>query len=196
MNNRFGPRFRTGRARSGYTLIELLLVVGLLGLAGAIVVPSLQNEDDTDVQAAVRKLIGDLSFAQSDAVAHQEFRRVHFFDDGSGYAIERVTSAAIGTDFDPDTADYIRDPLGSPGSLGRYIVDFTQDVRFRNVRISEAALDTDQRQIVYDSLGGNVIGTGTTPSAGGLVEISAGDTTFRVTVSGFTGKLSVQRIDP
>ncbi|MFK7960035.1 MAG: prepilin-type N-terminal cleavage/methylation domain-containing protein [Phycisphaerales bacterium] len=196
MTHRFGLRFRTGRSRYGYTLIELLLVVGLLGLAGAIVVPSLQNEDDTDVQAAVRKLIGDLSFAQSDSVARQEFRRVHFFEDGSGYAIERVTSATIDTEFDPLNADYIRDPLGSPGSLGRYIVNYSVDNRFRNVSISEVAIDTDKRQLVYDSLGGTVIGAGSTPSAGGTIEINAADTTYRITVSAFTGKLSVERLDP
>ena len=68
----------------GYTLIELIFVVALLGLATAMLVPYLVNQNSMTVQAAVRRVIADLSFAQSDALAHQEYRRVHFYADGRG----------------------------------------------------------------------------------------------------------------
>src|SRR5690554_431827 len=65
------------RRQRAYTLIELLLVVAILGLASAILIPQLANRDSMEVQAAVRQIIADLSFAQSDALAHQEYRRVY-----------------------------------------------------------------------------------------------------------------------
>jgi type II secretory pathway pseudopilin PulG len=181
------------RHRFAYTLVELLIVIGVLGMAGAIVVPSLQNEDDTDVQAAVRKLIGDLSFAQSDALARQEYRRVHFFDDGRGYCIVRETAATYADAFDPATADYVNDPLGSPGSLGRYIVDFSLDNRFQNVRVESASIDGGGRDIVYDPIGGT-IQAGDAPGSGGTIVLVAAESRFEISLSAFTGKLSVRRL--
>lgn len=183
------------RRRLAYTLVELLVVIAVLGMAGAIVVPSLQNEDDTDVQAAVRKMIGDLSFAQSDALARQRYRRVHFYADGRGYCIVRETSATYADAFDPDTADYVNDPLGSPGSMGRYIVDFTLDNRFRNVRIESASIDGGGRDIIYDPIGGTVQ-AGDAPGSGGAVVLVAADSRFEISLSAFTGKLRVRRLVP
>ena len=108
----------------GYTLVEMLIVIAVLGLAGALLVPHLVNREDMASQAAVRMLIADLSFAQSDALAHQGFRRMYFYPDGSGYCLYRVTSGDYYLDFDPDTADYLIDPIGSGGGYGAYIVKF------------------------------------------------------------------------
>jgi prepilin-type N-terminal cleavage/methylation domain-containing protein len=186
------PRSGGGRRR-GYTLVELLIVIALLGLAGMIVVPSLSNKSDTDVQAAVRKLIGDLSFAQSDALARQSYRRVHFFADGSGYCIVNETAASYATAFDPAVADYVHDPLGSPGSLGRYIIDYGLDTRFRDVAFELVEIDGDGRDLVFDPIGGTVQ-AGDTPGSGGTIVLRGGDTAFQITVAAFTGKLSVRRL--
>ena len=181
------------RSRRAYTLVELIIVIAVLGLAGAIVVPSLQDTDDTDVQAAVRKIIGDLSFAQSDALARQEFRRVHFYDDGRGYCIVRETQASYADAFDPAIADYVRDPLGSPGALGRFIVDFTTDRRFQDVAIASVTIDGGGRDLVYDPIGGT-IQAGDAPGSGGTIVMEAGDTRYEITISAVTGKLSGRRL--
>lgn len=190
-----GPRRPGCRA---YTLAELIIVIAVLGLASAIVVPSLQNEDSSDVQAAVRKLIGDLSFAQTDALAHQEFRRVHFYEDGRGYCITRESAATFRNAFDGDTADYITDPLGSAGAIGRYIVDYSLDARFRNLEIESVSIDVeDGRDIIYDALGGTVnptVGGAIAPGAGGTVVMVSGRFRYEVTIAAFTGKLTVTRL--
>src|SRR4051812_28020872 len=85
----FVPSFR-----SAYTLIELLIVIAIMGISGALLIPNMVNRDSMNVQSAVRLIIGDLSFAQSDALAHQELRRVHFYDDGRGYCLIRLSSNA------------------------------------------------------------------------------------------------------
>ena len=47
--------------RRGYTLAELIIVIGILGLAGALLVPRLINADTFTVQAAVRSVIADIT---------------------------------------------------------------------------------------------------------------------------------------
>ncbi|MBT8485402.1 MAG: hypothetical protein HKO59_06095 [Phycisphaerales bacterium] len=185
---------RTRHRVAGYTLIELLIVVGVLGLAGSLLVPHLVGQDSMRVQAAVRKVIADLSFAQSDALAHQEYRRVHFYPDGSGYCIIRVDDSNYATVFTDIVApDYIHDPLGAAAELGRYIVNLPDDERFEGVSITDVDIDGGQRDVVYDTLGGTLKGGGV-PGSGGTIELTSGGDTFRITIAPFTGKLTVQRL--
>ncbi len=181
--------------RSGYTLIELLLVISLLGLAGSLLVPYMVGRSSLETQAAVRMIIVDLNFAQSDALANQEFRRVHFFADGSGYCIVRVTQGDFDEQFDPDTADYLYDPLGRAGIAHQYIVNFNEDRRFEGVSVGEVSIDGGNRYISYDQLGGTVRSGGSVPGTGGHIIVTSDEATYRINVSPFTGKLTVERID-
>jgi prepilin-type N-terminal cleavage/methylation domain-containing protein len=179
--------------RGAYTLIELLLVVALLGLASALLIPYLEGRDSLRVQAAVRQVVADLSFAQSDALAHQEYRRVHFYDDGRGYCIVRVGESQVGSTFDPDTADYIYDPLAFSDESSRFVVDFTNDSRFTGVAITGVSIDSNGADVYYDPLGGTVRASGV-PGTGGTITMEADGYTYRITISAFTGKLTVQEV--
>ncbi len=182
----------------GYTIIELIIVIALLGLATTLLIPYLVNQDSMTVQAAVRGVIADLSFAQSDALAHQEYRRVHFYEDGRGYCLYRVDDTNFEDDFDPATADYINDPLGGAGGFRAYIIDYTLDDRFEGVLITAGAIDgeplvPDGVDITYDALGGTVQ-TGYAPGTGGQITLTFDDASYRIIVSPFTGKLTVEKI--
>jgi prepilin-type N-terminal cleavage/methylation domain-containing protein len=180
------------RARA-YTLIELLIVVAILGLAGSLLIPYMGNRNSLEVQAAVRMVIGDISFAQSDALAHQEFRRVHFYDDGRGYCITRVAETEIGTAFDPDTADYIIDPFS--GAMEPFIMDFAVDERFVDITMPAVDLDGGGRDVYFDPLGGTVM-AGSAPGVGGFVQIASSDFTFQLNILPFTGKMTVEQVGP
>ncbi len=185
---------RTASARS-YTLIELIIVMAVLALAAAMLVPQLVGRDALTVQAAIRLLIADLSFAQTDALANQEFRRVVFYDDGAGYCLIRVPSANWVTpaDLSDPSVDYVYDPLGN---MGQYIVNFFEDDRFEGVEITAADIDgavlADRPEITYDQLGGTV--KGAVPGTGGNVVISFGDESYRIDIAAFTGKLTVTKL--
>ncbi len=180
-------------APGSYTLIELIMVMAVLALAAALLVPHRVGTDNMTVQAAVRLLIADLSFAQSDALANQEFRRVVFYADGAGYCILIVDSFDEVTpgNLDDPAVNYVYDPLGT---MGRYIVDYTVDDRFEGVVITEATIDGTilalRPQITYDQLGGTVR-TDSTPGLGGSIVLTFKDSSYRITVSPFTGKLTV-----
>ncbi|MHC5022327.1 MAG: pilus assembly FimT family protein [Planctomycetota bacterium] len=183
----------TGFSRRGraYTLIELLIVVAILGLSGSLLIPYIGNRNSLEVQAAVRMVIGDISFAQSDALAHQEFRRVHFYADGRGYCITRVSDTEIGTAFDPDTADYIVDPFSGAGEP--FIVDFVADERFADITVPEVDLDGGGSDLYFDALGGTIM-AGSAPGVGGHVHLASSDFTFQLNVLPFTGKMTVEQI--
>ncbi len=187
---------RIGHRRTvtcAYTLIELLIVIVVLGIAGALLIPHLAYKDSLASQAAVRLLISDLSFAQSDALANQEYRRVYFYPDGSGYCIFRVTEANFNDLFDPDLADYIDDPLGVVGDSGGYIVDFTTKNRFDNVSINSVSIDGGNLYVTYDALGGTVM-TGNAPGTGGQIRVQAADNIYEIDIAPFVGKLTVTKM--
>jgi type II secretory pathway pseudopilin PulG len=185
---------RIPAARS-YTLIELIMVMAVLALAAAMLVPHLVGRDSLTVQAAVRLLIADLSFAQTDALANQEFRRVVFYDDGAGYCIIRIPTAGWVTpaDLNDPAVDYVYDPLGN---MGQYIVNFFEDERFEGVEITAADIDgkmlLDRPEITYDQLGGTV--NGAAPGTGGNVVITFDDESYRIDIAAFTGKLTVTKL--
>jgi prepilin-type N-terminal cleavage/methylation domain-containing protein len=191
------PFQRSARARS-YTLIELIIVMAVLALAAAVLVPNIVGRDTMTAQAAVRLLISDLSFAQSDALAVQGFRRVVFFDDGTGYCIIEVDHFSDITPMviNVTTVDYVTDPLGS---LGLFIRDYTTDSRFEGVQIIEATIDSvalapgTRVEITYDELGGSVM-PGGLPGLGGSVTINYEAATYRVDIAPFTGKLTVTKL--
>ena len=114
--------------RRGYTLAELIIVIGILGLAGALLVPRLINADTFTVQAAVRSVIADITFAQTDALAMQKVRRVQFLRDENdrvhGYAILAPSNPDLyDGPFDAETAEYLDHP-SAIATGGNFIVDF------------------------------------------------------------------------
>jgi Tfp pilus assembly protein FimT len=185
-------------ARTSYTLVEMLIVIALLGLAATLLIPNLVGRDIMAAQSAVRMIIGDLSFAQSDALAHQEFRRVHFFDEDAngnahGYCITRINEAQLATPFDAGNADYIRDPLASTGVDGNYIINFDDENRFNGVFISDVSIDAGGRDVQYDSIGGTVR-SGNLPGLGGTIVVGSANVSYRITIAAFTGKLTVEEL--
>ena len=196
------------RPRS-YTLIELIMVIIILSLAAAILVPNLGARDILAVQSAIRAVIGDLSFAASDAQANQEYRRIYFFQGRNGYILFRVTDAAFATPMDieacpgiPGMGCSIADPW--PGDIildtfkgnRPYVIEFDEISRLEGVTISDVQIDVmNGREITFDALGGTVYDNGSiAPGAGGFIELTFGDKVYRINIAPFTGKLTVQEL--
>lgn len=183
----------TDTIRRGYTLIEVLIVVAILGLAGALLVPYLSSKGDFDTQAAVRTLIADITYAQSDALANQGFRRVQFFQDGTGWCLVRVDEDDLAEPFDPASADYLYDPLAANSESGRYIVDLRESQKFSSVRIESVTLDGGKRALTFDELGGT-IGSGGIPGTGGQIVLTSPQSSYQVDIAPVTGKVRVTRL--
>ena len=155
-----------------YTLVEVLVVIVVLGIAGAIVVPQMLNAGQLGVQAAARMIIADMHYAQNDAVAKQQPRFVEFDPDADTYKL---------TDADGNTIDL----QWRIGAGQQYQVNFAQDNRFRGVEMESADFDGEP-VLAFDMLG--------TPEAGGKVVLKYNDQLYEIRVAPFTGRITVEPV--
>ena len=172
--------------RRGFTLIELIIVVAILGIAGAMVIPSMTQIHVLRVQAAVRTLVSDITFAQADAIAFQERRAIVFDVTGNSYRIVAVPGATV----DPDNNTLF---LGG-GPSGRYVVNFDRP-DYAGAKITEADF-AGLTTLIFDDLGSPAaFTTGDQPGLGGAVTIFGSDQTFKVVVEPYTGRVTVRKLD-
>ncbi len=165
--------------RRAYTLVEILIVVTLLGIASALVIPQISSTDVLRVQASVRTLVADINYAQSDALARQEARAIVFDVDNNLYTVVAVPG---------NTINMAADTM--------YIVDFKQNRKFHDSKITDAVFDGDN-VLLFDELGGPITAPGTTlPGLGGKVTVTGSGSTFEVGVEAYTGRVTVARISP
>ncbi|MEM9883754.1 MAG: GspH/FimT family pseudopilin [Planctomycetota bacterium] len=163
---------RTSRPRHGYTLVEVLLVVSILGVISAMVVPSMLSAGQMGVQAAARAVVADLLYAQNEAIAQQAPRQVVFDDTNDRYELRDEFGNALGKDW-------------VSGDTSKYVVDFTEDDRFMGVSI--VAVDFNGGSTVtFDDLGG--------PDTGGSVTVRFDNQRYRIDVAEFTGRVTVTKL--
>lgn len=167
----------TDRRRSGYTLIEILIVVVMLGIASAMVIPSLGSTDVLRVQSTVRAIVADINYAQSDALARQQGRALIFDTTNNKYAIVEVRGSSL-----------------SPTTDTIYAVDLNNERKFHSARIQAASFDGDNI-LVFDELGGPVTEPGSNvPSAGGSITVVGSGSVFTINVEPYTGRVTVTRV--
>lgn len=163
------PRHASSSDTRGFTLIEVLVVVIIIGIASAMVVPSLLAAGSLSIQGAARLIIADLVYAQNEAVARHEPHRIQFFIDQPNQNYYAM--------FDNDD-----ELLESAWVGGEYLVDFSSDSRLEGIRIVSVDFDGEST-LTFDELGA--------PSSGGEIEITDGNSTYRITVAPFTGRVNV-----
>lgn len=172
MPSRDQPTSRPPRPHA-YTLIEVLVTVTILGIAAAIVVPSMLQGGTLGVQAAARTVVADLLWAQNDAIADQADRRVVFDVPNQNYRIADASGDTL----------YV---AWKSGSAQNYVVDFTDDHRFAGVELISADF-AGASEITFDDLGA--------PSQGGEIQLRFNNDTYRVSVAPFTGRVTVARVE-
>lgn len=175
-----------GPARRGYTLMEVLVVVVILGILGSMVVPSVGGSTALRTQAAVRAIVADITFAQSDALSYQSPRAVMFDEDENWYTLVEVNGATLDAD-----ADALYDSKG-PGE--RYRVDL-DEVNFGGAFIANVSFNGGS-DLIFDELGGPTPAAGDTSlSTGGSLEVRGTEVAYRINVAPFTGRVTVEKID-
>ena len=150
-----------------FTLIEVLVVVVIIGIAAGIVVPQILNSGSLTIQGASRHVIADLLVAQNEAIARAQRRFVIFDVANESYRITDQDQVTI-------TADWMDKP---------YVVSFLADDRFEGVRI-DAVNFAGNAFVSFDELGA--------PSNGGTIDLSFDQNRYRVTIAPFTGRVTVR----
>jgi len=139
-------------AARGFTLIELIVVMTLLGILAWVAYPKITAKDEIKLDAAARRVAADLRYAQNRSIGT---RVVH------GLVFEPALSRY--TVFAPNVASPVVDPADRARTLR---VDFTQRVEFKGVAIASAsfgstkAVTFDYFGVPRDSASGELAATG------------------------------------
>lgn len=187
------------REASGFTLVELLITVAVLGVATVMVIPSMTQTNGLRVQAAVRLIVSDIAFAQADAMAYQSRRAIVFgqvgrpgagatysYVSGNGYTLAEPTGNVLDL-----AANAMYDPAEATKPLFRDL----DDPVYGGSSIT-AANFSGGNLLIFDELGGPVTTlTGSEP-ASGTIDVSAISDGFRITVAPYTGYVTVVRREP
>lgn len=172
-------KLRTTRRNKAYTLIEVLIVVTIMGLAAAIIVPNMMQGGTLGVQAGARMIIADLLFAQNEAMAQQSTRRIVFDTDNNSYRVEKYDSSATTwvLEYNPSA--------GMGNDQQNYEISFEEDGRFKGIEIVTADFNGGST-VEFDDLGN--------PSSGGTVLLKFEEHEYEITVAPFTGRVTVERV--
>jgi len=151
----------------GFSLLEILIVVGILMIAAMMVVPMMSSADSVQLRSAANMVAADLEYAKSIAITRGENFKVVFAPFAESYRIE-------------DTAGNV---VSHPVKKGfDYVVDFTNEKRLNRVRIDSANFNSTD-EVEFDCLG--------SPNQGGVVDLEADGEIITVNVEPVTGFISI-----
>ena len=174
------------RARGlGFTLVEILVVVIILGIAGAIIVPNLGSRDDLKAAAAARVIMADLIYAQNLAITSQGNRYMAFNVPLQNYS---VTDAAGGVITHPVKQIPYTQKFGGTSQ------NDLPDLKLVSTTFIGVS-GIPQTTIGFDELGTpltcNPLGVSETMSTGSILIQAGKGYKLKVDIEPFTGQISV-----
>jgi prepilin-type N-terminal cleavage/methylation domain-containing protein len=165
----------------GFTLVEVLVVLVIIGIACLVIVPHITNTDHMQVLSAGREVVSTFLYAQTMSVTNQRVHQVVFNPGLNRYEVQDAAGAVVS------------DPLAA-GQIFR--VDFTKGRHYRQVTIESADFDGSQT-VWFDRMGapyGGVIASSPPPLNAGAVILRAGDIRVQVNVEPVSGRVTVTEL--
>ncbi len=169
----------------GFTLIEILVVVIIIGITGAIIVPHIGTRDDLKAGAAARVMMADLIYAQNMAITGQQNYYLVFDVANKRYTITNASNTTINHPI--NKTSYVVQ-FGSGGTNG-----FT-DMVLESAAFVSAASGATNTTLGFDELGAPLSRSGTnTPDsmASGSITIKCGTYRLRIDIEAYTGQITV-----
>jgi len=158
-----GPR----GALTGFTVVELLIVVVILSIVALTVVPMMSSAAGIQIRSAANMIAADVEYARSMAISRGQNFRVEFDKNADSYRILDLNG------------NVIQHPVkkGFP-----YVVNFQSESRLNRVDITNANFNGTQT-VEFDCLG--------SPVNGGTVNLQAGAVGATISVEPVTGFVSI-----
>jgi type II secretion system protein H len=162
------------RRGSGFTLIEILIVVAIIAIAAMVVVPMVGSAASMQIRSAANMIAADMEYAKSMAISRGQNFSVVFDKTTEGYSIKDQSGSTI----------------THPVKKGfEYVVNFRNDGRLNKVDIVDVDFDSTN-EVRFDYLGSPYNGSGN-PLNSGIIHLQAGITSMTVTVEPVTGYISI-----
>ena len=169
-------------SRRGVSLLEIMIVVAVLGIIGALALPMFSATDATRLTSAANVLAADIDAARAESIAHSEDPRVLVFD------TDNITwHIAAGSD--PTT------PINHPDtglpytrSLGVSALKQLQGVTIDSYDLDTASETNDNK------LGFGIYGQ-TDQTTDATLTLRAGDHVLTLTVNASTGEVTIGQVD-
>ena len=163
-------------------MIEMLIVVTILGIIGALALPMFTGTDQSRLRGAASILAADIDAARAESIAHAEDTRFLVFNSGAGTWHIAPTS---------DTTTPINHPdSGRPYSrtIGQGSLDQLDGVTIQSYSLDTASETGDNK------LGFGIYGQ-TDQTADATITLAAGGNTITLTISAATGEVTIGEIN-
>lgn len=170
-------RAAAANAQRGFTLLEILLVLGIIALAAALVVPSLTGAESRSFAAQLRELTAQLNYARRNAVVAGQVSLIELSNAAPPEGASDEAPAAVSTALTRWTTDNLDLAFNAAG--------VESDRRDRG----PSSLDyepTPRVEISFYPEGG---------SSGGALELSQDGQRAWIAIDSFTGRVSLSRDD-
>ena len=180
----------TPRSNTGFTILELLVVLAILGLTAGLVVPMLSGLDNIKAATAADQIVSTLVLAQTWSVAGRSDCQVVFDSSADKFELQDETGTVM-----PDPTKQM--PAGSDSDEYLYRVSYPDSRSLNTVTIDSVDFDGTQA-ISFDRLGAprsGLIADGPTALSTGTIEISVGDDRMKISVEPITGQVNVTEIN-
>ena len=161
--------------REAFTLVEILVVVVILGIAMVMAVPMFSSAASVQVDSAANMIASDLEYARSMAITKQQSYGAQFYVDTDKYRI----------------IDHNSNVVEHPINRGNFEIIFPSQRNLNQVDISGIDIDGSDK-VSFDYLGSPFNNTGTAMNNEGVITISAGGITKTVRISPVTGYVRIE----
>ncbi len=175
---RFGARAARPPRRGGFSLIELILVVLVIGVIAGLAAPMAGQNNTTRLREAAKLLVADLAFAQNESITHGDDLRLLVFDtDDHSYYLAAAS--------DPET------PLINPVTRRPYVTRFGEGraAQLQGVTIQALSMDGDSGA-TDDRVGYGIYGQ-IDQAADATITLASGGSTITITIQASTGETTI-----
>jgi prepilin-type N-terminal cleavage/methylation domain-containing protein len=165
-----------GRTSAGFTFIELVMVIVIVGILAVVTVPRFQAFNVIKLNSAVKKIVSDIRYTQSLAVSSHDMYGMTFDTGLEKYEVRRVRDSALARD---------------PFTRQNFTVNFGTDPLYGGMNIvsanfgSTAGLRFDWQAAPYN-------GNNASLSSEGSVVVSYRGAAMTIYVAPGTGSVRVQ----